>query len=695
MIRASWVLVGFASAGWLAVSCATPASPAPGPVPPPFEPVQAAKAADGAVEVGVWGRRYRFVAGPLPDAIESQGQPLLRRPPSFSAGARRVTWTAPELVSHTAEYALLRSRSAEPELDLRSETRVEYDGMIRVTIDALVSDRDPRIDGFAYEIALPRSAVEFFNHHLLYDYENYAVNKGTLMEAAGRVKDGTRRFAFVPSFSLGGREIGIEWWAETNVHYSGPHARDPIELRASADEVVLRIEPATAAVRPASGTTWRDVFALFPAPMRPEPRDRRSLRLVSQGAAAPRFDTGIGTELVWIAMSSDFPPRWHGLPHSRRDGKQAQMRAALAQRDIRYIPYSKLNVAPDLHPRTMASLERWSSDGRWWRRPEPNELRVFQANREKWKPGDPYTFSVCLAHVDYLDWLLEENMRALREEQTDGLYFDLGSISRMCVRNPVVQGHPDREVWEYFNVRDFYKRLYTQMKAYKPDARMIVHTHGTPRAMGAFMDAHLIGESINVAFSRGHHYSQVIQKPGLFEARYLDHADTWLPAQFFPPVGVTVLLPQVNAGSDPAHPERTRPFQRELYAWALADDVTSMLGNADLSAAVPVLQAIDRFGSMAGVEVHPWWKPGGPVVNASGVVRVTLYQKPKRALAVVANWRDREVTAELAVDAASLGLGEEIEATDLERREDLPFANQKLRVRVPARDFRLVMLEPD
>jgi len=662
-------------------------------VPPPFTSVEAHTREDGVV-VRVWGREYTFEGGPLPTSIRSQGRALLAGPPRFRTGDEEVRWELPQVVLEGPEAVRLRSRGrldAPGAPEIRADTLVEYDGMIRVML-ALEAVRQPAtLPAFAYELELPRDAARFVNRHLEYDYKNRNVAKDTLLEAAGHLPDGTRRLPFVPSLFLGGRRIGLEWWSETNATFKGPHAREPIVIDAGPETVTLRVEPLSAPHRLEAGETWFHELAIFPAPMRPPPEDWRSVRLVSQGLGMPRFATDIGTRFVWISMSPQFPPRWHGLPHSRDDPKQRQLRRRLAQRGIDFIPYGKLTVAPNLHPRVMESFEEWSAGGQWWRKANAPERVVFEANDEDWKPGAPYTYPVCMGRSDYVDWMLDQNVAALEQDDLDGLYFDHGAITRMCRRSPVLEGHKDREVWEYCEVRRCYKRLYERAKRVDPEALVVIHTHGTPRALGAFVDFHLIGESLNRTFSRGSHRA-ARNDPSVYEPDYLALRD-WLDAQFFPPIGgVTALLPQIKWAVDPKQPERGRRFQRALHAWALAQDVPVMFAVSDFETAEAVLRAVDRFGGMSEVRVLPWWEDDSPV-SVSPPARATVYLEPGRALVVVANWEDRAIQTEIRLDAAALELGGAPKARDLERQAPLPVADGRIRLRIPPRDFRLVALD--
>jgi hypothetical protein len=659
-------------------------------VPAPFEALRV-RTAGAAVEVASWGRSYRFASGPLPVAVRSQGLDVLAGPPRFRVGKLPVVWQAPEVVEGRPAVVRLRSRGRSGSVAFEAETRIEYDGMIEVDL-AVHPGPSKRLPALAYEITLAPESAQFFAHHLPYDYQVANVDKGRLLEAAGPLPE---RLAldFVPTLALGGRRVGVEWWSETNAHWSDPSGSKPFVVERGPDSTRLRVMPIESPT-PSEGV-WRDVFAFFVFPSRPSPDRWRSVRILPYNRAADFVEASADTQFLSLAMQAGFHAEYDGLPGSVDDEFQRELRARMAKLGVAYMPYGMLNMAPILHPRAMQEFPRWSAEGRWWKLQPGFRNTVIRRTHPELGPGDPYTYPACAAQADYFDWMLEENVRALREEKLGALYFDHGGITRMCVRNPRLAGVPGRESWEYLNVRRFYQRLYEAVQRVRPEARIVIHSHGAPKAVGAFVDFHMFGEALNAVFANGVPRKRYRANPELYRPDYLALPDGFLEAHFHPRVGgVPSLLPQVRWAIDPARPGRARSYQRMLHALVLLHDVHAPLWVSDLDATVSVLRALDRFGDLGDAEVHPWGT-NSDVVRVPMGLRAAVYVKQGRVLLVLANFGRSEIRGLVRLSADRLPLSPAVKVRDLEHpeRSRVAVGGEGFEVALPAHGLRLFAVE--
>jgi hypothetical protein len=343
----------------------------------------------------------------------------------------------------------------------------------------------------------------------------------------------------------------------------------------------------------------------------------------------------------------------------------------------------------------MSGFPEWSASGKWWRIYAGYDNPVIRRTRPELGVGAPYTYPVCAARADYFDWMLEETLATLRSEKPQGLYFDHGGITRMCTRNPLLRGRPGAESWEYQNVRTFYKRLYERAKAIDPDVLLVTHTHGSPKAVGAFVDLHMFGEALNTAFGGGRPSSDYRARPELYTPDYLGLPPGYLDAQLFPRVGgVGSVIPQIRWAMDPARPSRVRAFQRAFLAWLLSNDAHAPLWVSDVDTADEVYRALDRFGDLGGAAVHPWWSNGARIVRPEGL-RATAWVAGGRALLVLANLGGAPVRGRIQLDAAALGLPAARRYRDLEApaAAPRPLESGGFEAAVPARDLRILLIE--
>ena len=685
LTRPAWRAI-LCTAALIVLSPARGSAEAVRAVPPPFEPVRA-EATESAVVVSVWGRSYRFGSGPMPESILSQGRELLAEPARMLVDGDVVLWSRPAIVDARPDAVRIETRATHGSLQLNADVLIEFDGMIRVDLEISGTGK---LSALRYELPIHSQHAELFNHHMIYDYRLLNIDKIESMKAAGKTPTVSRRFPFSPTFWVGDRDVGIEWWSETNVHWDGARIGEPIALEPSTGRVALAIEPLSGERVISAEGPWRDGFALFPMPMRPLPPDWRSVRFVSQGTSAPQYDRNVGTRLAWIAFSEAFQGIWHGLPQSRQNAKQRALRERLEERGIAYIPYGKLTISPSMHPRAMERFDDWSADGVLFKRAPEAEARAIRAYGIPYTSGQPYGYAVCMGRQDYLDWMLEENLNAFTGERLGGLYFDLGAISRMCRKSPRLARRADRETWEYFKVRDFYLRLYTAMKQKDPEALLVIHTVGQPRALTGYVDYHWVGEHLNSIFSGGMTGAEMAANPSAYRPDYLGLPEGYLAALMRPHVGgAWVMLPQIKS----AGPERATAFHRGMQAWALLNDVPIVIGNTDMKEAEEIARAVDRFGSLADADLHPWWS-ASERVQAPAPLRATLYRTGSRGLLVIANLGDQAAGGTLTLDRAALDLPEASQWRNLETMAPAkPLEEGAFSVHVPARDFRLYLVE--
>ncbi len=661
-------------------------------VPAPFEAIRltprdpSAPPDDSVGTVFVWGRAYRFDSGPIPAQIENQGRTSFVAPPAFDVRVggrpRRVVWDRPRVVSRSPRAVEFETRGRATGLTFSAKTTVEYDGMIRVDLE-LTPETGAILSHFAYRLSLDPAIATFTNRHVAYDYNSLNIDKWRLLESAGRnPRTPERRFPYTPSFALGDREIGLEWWSDDNLDWQGPAASLPIALREMEDRVEFEVAPIAVGSRVTRA--WSHTLALFPLPLRRTPADAHSTRF-THWSASKQFSHE-GFRYHWIAFPVHFEARYHGLPGSRRNAAQAELRERLERYEVGYIPYGKLTAAPSFHPRTLENADRWAANRLRFSGASTEEGR-FLEEQHAWDGRQWYGYAVCMRNADYREFLLEENLSALAAENLDGLYFDAGSVSRMCENDPRVR-RKGQQVWSYFETRDFYKRLYEGTKALDPDALITVHTNGQPRALTGFMDFNFIGEALNVPFRGGGSWKDVREDPSTYVPDYLGLPDGWLEAQMFPPVGgITSILPEIKFTKEK---KRMRRYQRAFLAKVFSENMHFWFGNGHHEELVRVMEAFDVLGAVPVEGIHPSWRSDGPVEAAPGL-RVTTLSDGTSILVALSNLGDAAVSTSLGVtwERAKPWRWRDAESS----RTSGTLLSPATRVRVPPRDFRLILLE--
>jgi hypothetical protein len=673
-----------------ASSNGVPSAQAP-PIPPGFEPVTLRDDADTPLQIRVWGREYVFTRGPTPTDIRTLGRRLLSEAPTYGlvVGGQEIAiaWDRPTVIETSERAVRLRTLGRAGATSVASETVVEYDGMVRVSL-TLSAAQPIGVDRLRYVFRFDADIARFYNRHLEYDYRTMRVKRGELLETAGPISEAPMRLPYIPSLAIGNHEVGFEWWSDSDAGFHNDPKATPIALARNGDLVSFTVDPISSRLELQPDRPWTHEFAVFALPMRAPTGDAHAHRFLAPGEV--RFSRNkAGLRFYSIFFPGQFEARWHGLPASVDSAKQRGVRERLAKAGVGYVPYAKLTAAPSMHPKTMANTEQWSAAGVLFRGPSPGERR-FMLERG-WVPGTTYGYAVCGTARAYFDWILDETLSTIRDESIAGVYYDWGSIMEPCASRV-----RDGELaWGLFELRDFYRRLYEGVKASHPDLPITIHTHGQPRAIGAFVDYVFIGEALNVVFRRGKSFPQIKANPKLYVPHYMDLPEGFLDAQVFPRSGgITALLPEVHFSRDENDPQREVALTREMFAETLVGGIQVWFANCHVATRTSIMNAIDRFGNLDDARFHPWRDDPLGVGNMPGV-RAAAYSRKEGALLIVANRNDRPVEFVIKPNPTELGAGDASNFIDPERPggKPQPIGERGIPISIPARDFRLVLLQ--
>ena len=231
-------------------------------------------------------------------------------------------------------------------------------------------------------------------------------------------------------------------------------------------------------------------FALFPTPLRPRDPRMRQIRIAAFGRFLSAFRPGVSRtthDYYAVAAQSEFQALFDALPMARHNDRYRQFRERLRNEGVRYMPYGALwytnavleaprRLYPDWHvePVSQSTLKRWEK----YDAGETRDLSRLQGRH--W---DGYR--VCSTPASYADFLVWTFVKAITEEQLDGIYFDHGQLSRSC-RNPNhghLQGASGEQPKAYFGVfgaRELLKRLWIAGKRVKPARRTSKSTWPCP-----------------------------------------------------------------------------------------------------------------------------------------------------------------------------------------------------------------------
>ena len=200
---------------------------------PPWTPVET----DGT-KVSVWGREYTFAEQAMPVSIKSAGDEILAGPIRFRAAGTNATeavWArgGSWVEKKDAESATIVSWQESQVVIVDAISRIEYDGMIKVTVTALPTRSEPVRSVSRLWLEIP-IRPEFATLRVTFPRVWGSVDN------AGGVQ-GPMKWPFRPSIWVGNEEKGLCWCCESGETFINEDPKRVVELVPGERETVLRI----------------------------------------------------------------------------------------------------------------------------------------------------------------------------------------------------------------------------------------------------------------------------------------------------------------------------------------------------------------------------------------------------------------------------------------------------------------------
>jgi len=640
---------------------------------PPWTPVEAA-----GDRVSVWGRGYRFGGLPFPAAITARDAEILASPITLAGivDGKPLAWGNPSCRTSGAKPAAveLATRAESGPLACEGTVRVDYDGMVRCDVRLV-----PKAGG-AKKATLERLVLEvpLRGQHAQY-LHTWPGQWGSAANSRALPKQG-HRGPFKPFVWLGDAWRGLAWFSESDRNFftAKSDKGDPvIEIRREGDSVVLRVHLVSvpqAIERPLEYTFGFQATPVKPA--RPDAWDYRTVHMGSYGLEDRPYTAPGGkktTLLEHLAASGVrtvvFHEHWTDIqnyPTTTHGEKLKKLVAACHARGIRllvYFGYEMSNIAPewDLYHEECLVFPR---AGGYKRKPEQTAYIVCY--RSHWQ-----------------DFLAAGIDKALADYDLDGVYLDGTSEPWGCANQRHGCGYrrPDGTVgttYSFFATRAMMKRIYTIVKARRPDGQVNVHqsTCMTIPTL-AFATSYWDGEQLQ-GLKRDRAALEVLPLDA-FCAEFMGH--NW---------GVPAELLWYGNG----------PFRRvEAMTMGLLHDIPVRPGGMDdLEVSARLWKVHDQFGRHEAAWVPYWESQERKLVSADPpAVKVSLHNRPGRGLlAVVANTGRDACQARVTFNLGPKGLDQptDLTAYDVVAQREIPFSSSRLEVPLGSLEYAVVWLKP-
>jgi len=639
----------------------------------PWTPVEADAKPDGAVEVGVWGRRYTFDRAPFPVDIQSAGDDLLTGPIALSGrvDGKLVAWREGRvaLKQRSDKAAILEQTADAGAVTWQVNTTIEFDGYMIFDCE-LKARRNLSLDELSLQIPLRTKYAKLCYGDRVYPIDPANPEREMAMFQSGAVR-GDLAFRFGPTVWLGNEDRGLCWQSETDQDWRYADRQKAIEILPRGDTTTFKARFVDVPTRLAAGDTLRYKFALQATPIKPLLRDSWDLRIVRaepygrdlslpdrtiDGKPAIEYLVGTGMRRLFTTGCDMWP---YPLPVHERYGRLLRrLNDAMHARGLKIHNYQIHERFPteapefDIYGLNMANrpLRQYIPGNNPPGNPRPGPVGV------EYGASSQGTVFFCAKSKALQDACVHALARRIDLYDDDGVYLDGTAQCPPCENlghgcGYIAADGSIRKTFPVFAVREFMRRIYTVIKTRKPDGVVDVHcSFGYNIPALAYGDIlwtgeqwyhlrhtgtdYIAGELILDKFRTEFMGSQAGLGAETLSYRLLAGGRrTWRNLLATTLLHDIPLRPSTPGGEQPAHPGKDY-FQLAIKLWKLRD----------------------RFGAKEAEKLF-YWKNAEYVKVSPEKCYVTLFKHPKNGvLAFISNLRRdaRRVTVRFDLDKLNL-----------------------------------------
>jgi len=629
---------------------------------PPFTKIHVggAKTVGGRNSTGncvtCWGRKY-VLDGPFPTQIESAGESLLASPLTLSVattqGEIRFAKTSGRVTDWSPTRAHHEGRAFSPELLLTTGSTLEYDGMLWTEV-TLTPTKPLTITHLALHIPL-RAAHAIYLHHARANWGDD--DAGFLPE------QGYESAAFQPFLWLGDDDRGLAWFAESLQSWSLSPGKPFQRVRRRGETVEMEIEIINKLTPLSQPLTF--TFGLQATPVKPIPSAAKGWRLGNLGTADTLKDPSMGNiQVIWCNGNlAHFGYPWPQDPERFR-----KLVDEYHAKNTLVVPYVNLNFFSSGAPEWNYYSADWRDPGRSFSGGDVGEMGhdLIGAcpHSEAWR--------------DFITWKIA---RFIEEFKVDGIYIDCWE-PYPCLIEDHGCGWRDAEGRLHGRIpirdmREIVRRVRAVFAEKRPRFHLIIHMSADlVIPLLSFADSMLDGEQYRGDPTLGEDYLQVVP---LDKWRVMANGDKWGVFPFF--------LPEFAPGKNRRDP---LPTER-LMGIMLTHGASPWPIWCNSQAIFNVWKILDKFG-VVDAEFIPYWKPNGVTCDNREVI-VSVYRKPGHAMLAVLNSGRESTDVTLRLDASKLRLRQGFSAKDVVDDSPLTIQNGVVRLTLPGRGYRLIVVE--
>jgi len=635
--------------------------------PPPWKPVKVK-----GNSVFVTQRKYRIGNNGLPQQIITLGKEILTGPARLRAvvNGKEVSWRFKPLAKtgQNPNQASWEIRGTAGPLTLTGKLRMEFDGFSLYHFK-ITTQKPITLNSLALEFPLKKDFTLYArgSKNLPPTKRFYASLYKNTFKSAKEVDMGNRGtwiynptgwkwpYTFLNEVWVGDDKRGFSLMCETDENIIGKKYAEFIPV---GKEMKLKINLISKPILLKKPLTYE--YAYQATPVKPEPSDPKRWHASYFANWPPDYlkRLYVGAQYHLLAYKS--------YPKLYNPKSTAQLVKKVHKYGAKIVPDFYIGYASPETPEFKLYGPEW----------EVIPRGGFGGMRGGAKLACPRSSS-------FSDFVLYTVKKLVEDFHLDGIYND--SAASAC-ENPahgcgyVKEGkrHPTLNLWA---TRELYKRIYTYLHTGGRDG--VVFSHTTKQtALSGFYNVITEGEEWCVEKER--QYTRL--SPDMFRAKVMQN-------QYGTPFTWYVFHQYSWRGSNYGTPV---PFH-EVLMMGLVHRILPTIGDKiGGEKIIPIWDLMDKWWTTS--EFIPYWNPKDPAKTNSEEVLASTYMKQneKQALVVVSNWKYEEAKAEVVLDFTPFGFGSRLKATSAFSGERLSLGKgNKLRLNIPKRDFKLIVVSPE
>mgnify|MGYP000558604281 CR=1 FL=1 len=622
-------------------------------VPPPWTPVRG----DAQKGLQILHRLITLNQSGLPAQIISAEEPLLAGPIRYVAIADGKALEFKPMdkplqveIGQNGLTATWRGHVSNDAMALTTAASLEYDGLIHYQLN-IDCPRPVKLDALYLDMPIQLKLADFV--HIPPSYSALPVRQGVVWKSKDYV-DNELMNTLVSHVWIGNWKCGLAFVADNTKGWYEIMGESLQTISRDVDAARLRVYFVQG---PQYVSSTSLTFALMATPtsqrsegwrLYPRADEKRHYFWLMDWFDDRKYET-VNGGLAW---------NWDDIPKSQLDQFKDQNRTNNPQLGLPYtnpwfhypavMPWALKNLSP-VEP---IMLEEWANMPSRW-----GFVRPVASYRDYMT----FNYDFYFRAKRYAGFYIDEAYGAEREDIN--MINDSGWLDR--------QGNL-RGSYHSLDVRELFKRQYVISLQYSPIGKpfMLNHTSwGESPQYTSHVTCGVLVENLPIG-------------PG---QSYLDHMPL-TTLQFWSGRAWGRFSNVAYLGPDAA-------AQRYCSGQLMLHDVTGPYppwGEKDPSQPVK-----EKFGLYENdVQFYGYWEEPRLVASSEEQIKVSVYQRPGKALLVVCNVNGKkERQADLTIDAKSLGLPEAFSVSDIESETAVPLAQNKVTVKLPPYEVRYLIVQ--